>query len=174
MKRTTLFITLILAFALAMPAFAGGEFGKGNKIVSHRIFGVLEGTFKFVPFPNATSPYEVDSLGDTSGFIWSLGRASMFTFQRPDLDGNPGDVRDGLVKILITHRDTLQGEYVGTTVAGDEPDQLIGNVDFVITGGTGRFANASGTIHGTAYVLSLGFDVFEWPVVWVLKGTIEY
>ena len=134
---------------------------------------MLEGTFLFVPFPDAATPFEVDALGHTSGVVRGLGHANMFNFQRPALDGS-GDITNGLVKIVVTHRDVLQGQYVGTTVYGQEPDQLIGNADIVITGGTGRFANASGTIHMTAYATMLGFDVLEWPVTFVLEGTVEY
>ena len=173
MKRMVLSVSLVLVLVLSITAFAGSGHGKGEKTHPHRVAGLLEGSLLFVPFPGAVSPFEVDTLGDTSGFVWGLGRASMFTFHRPSPDGS-GEVMDGLVKIVITHRDTLEAQYVGTTVYGDEPDQLIGNADFVITGGTGRFANASGTIHATAYIMFMGFDVFEWPVVWVLKGMIEY
>ena len=140
MKRMALSVSLILV--LAMLAFAGGSNDKGENAVSHQIAGVLEGTFTFVPFPNATSPIIIDSLGDSSGVVKGLGRVNMFTFHRPtpDLSG----VMDGLVRIVTSSHDTIQGHYVGTAVWGQEPNQIIGNQDFVITGGTGRFTNASG------------------------------
>ncbi len=134
---------------------------------------MLEGTLTFVPFPNAVTPFDVDTLGDASGIVKDLGRTAMFTFHRPAPDGS-GGVKDGLVRIVAASGDTMRGQYVGTTVWGSEPNQLIGNVDFVVTGGTGRFANASGTIHATSYTTFLGFDVFEWPVTWVLEGTVSY
>ena len=174
MKKMMLLVSLILALALAMPAFAGASNGNGKNTSSHQIIGVLEGTDIFVPFPDSQSTMSVDSLSHGSGIVRSLGSTHIFTFHRPLPDGT--GVSDGLVKIVAANHDTLQGHYGGGTLfqEPEPPYQIIGNVDFVITGGTGRFANASGTIHATVYVTFLGFDVFEWPVTWVLEGTVEY
>jgi hypothetical protein len=174
MKRIALLFSLVLVLGLAIPAFVGESYGDRENTASHEITGVLEGTIKFVPFPNATSPMDVDALGHAEGVIKGLGRANMFTFHRPLPDGT--GVMDGLVKIVTASHDTLEAQYVGTaefdyTV---NPPQVIGHPDFEITGGTGRFANASGTIYATSYVTFLGFEVFEWPVIWILEGIVEY
>jgi hypothetical protein len=172
MKRMALSASLILALVLAMPAFTWASDGQGENTPPHQIAGVLEGTIAFVPFPNATSLFDVDALGEASGVVKGLGRTIMFTFHRPLPDGT--GVTNGRVRIVTASQDTIKAQYIGTTVWGKEPNQIIGNVDFVVTGGTGRFADASGTIHATAYVTFLGFDVFEWPVTWVLEGIVNY
>ena len=58
---------------------------------------------------------------------------------------------------------------------GTEPNQLHSIVDWVITGGTGRFENATGTIQADAYVTMPGDPyALEWSVTWILDGTVNY
>jgi hypothetical protein len=168
MKMIALSCSLFVAMAIS--AIAAPPDNKGTATAPHQINGVLEGTFTFVPF--GLGPFDVDTLGDVSGIVKGLGQTNMFTFHRPTPDG--GGVTNGLVRIVAANGDRIRCEYVGTTGPGTEPNQLIGRAEFVISGGTGRFANASGTIHAAAYVTFMGFTVFEWPVTWVLEGTISY
>ena len=168
MKRTALLCSLLLL--VAMSVITSSSNGSGQGSASHKINGILRGTLTFVPF--GPGLFEVDSLGDTSGKVSGLGRTNMFTFHRPTSDGV--GVTNGLVRIVAADGDIIRGQYVGTTVPGPEPNQLIGNAEFIISGGTGRFADASGTIEATAYVTFEGFGDFEWPVTWVLDGTITY
>lgn len=135
----------------------------------HDISGMLGGTLHFVPF--GTGIYDVNTLGVVAGQVKSLGLSNVFTFHQPT---SQGTVVNGHFWIVAANGDKIQGTYEGTTVPGPVPNQLIGRADWQINGGTGRFANASGTIHATAYVTVIGFDVFDWPVVWVLEGTINY
>jgi hypothetical protein len=172
-KRIILLVSLASALVPATLPFAGASYGKGQGITTHQVSGVLDGTLEFVPFPSAASPYDVDSLGHASGVVKGLGRTNIFTFHRPLPDGS-GDVVDGRFKIVAANHDTIQGQYVGTTVWGQEPDQLIGIKKLVITGGTGQYTNASGTIHATAYITFMGFGVYEWPGTWALEGMIYY
>ena len=135
-------------------------------------------TFVELPFTDVFPfPYDVGSLGVVSGPIKGLGNSNVFTFHHPAppaSETEPPTVKDGRFFIVAANGDKIQGAYEGITVPGEKPDQLIGKADWVITGGTGRFANASGTIHATAYVTMAGFDVYDWPVTWVLAGNITY
>ena len=85
--------------------------------------------------------------------------------------------------------DTIAGEMTLVAANGDEvyisytgvngpPDPvtwiLISDVDFVITGGSGRFEGATGGGDMTAFVLFEGLDDPEWPVSWVWEGSIGY
>lgn len=169
MKRMTLLVSMFLV--LAMLATMGSS-GNAAKKGVHEITGVLEGTYTFVPF--GTGYFDVDALGEGSGIMKGLGRSNIFTFHRPDADGS-GKVINGLVRMVAASGDIIRGYYEGYAVPGSEPDQLIGSSDFVITGGTGRFWNASGTIRSTAYV-TMDPDpmVLVWSVTWVLEGLISY
>jgi hypothetical protein len=66
-------------------------------------------------------------------------------------DPSTGLVTDGSFSLTTTNGDTVFGTYTGQAVPGDGADVHY-NDPGVITGGTGRFANASGSINtaGTA------------------------
>jgi len=171
MRRVALFVLLCLV--VATPAIAGAS--DSTNTAPHQIKGVLEGTATFVLLPTIPGPNgeAVDTLADVSGIVQGLGRTNLFSFHRP-YGPNLEHIEDGLVRIVAADGDVIRGHYVGNTAPGEEPNQQISTVDYVITGGTGRFANASGTIHVTVYITVLGLDVFEWPVTFVLEGTINY
>jgi hypothetical protein len=78
-------------------------------------------------------------------------------------------MEDGLLRIVAANGDIIRGQYTGDVVWGTP---IIGTATVDITGGTGRFASASGTMSLTAYVTMV--DGSEWPVTWVLEGTINY
>ncbi len=178
MKRRALSGSLLLAVAMSAPVLA--QQSNRTQIASHDISGALKGTLTFVPLPFTSAfpfPYDVGSLGVVSGRVKGLGDSNVFTFHHPAPPPSPTEpstVEDGRFFIVAANGDKIQGTYAGTTEPGTAPDQLIGRADWVITGGTGRFANATGTIHATAHVTFAGFGVFEWPVTWVLEGTISY
>jgi hypothetical protein len=176
MKKIALLISLIFVMALAIPAPASGSNHNRKNNASFQITGVLEGSLEFVLLPGAdpTDIYAVDEIGYASGVVKGLGFVHMFDFHRPDPDSEEGGLMDGHVTIVTSGNDIIKAIYSGGTTVFASEDQLVGNVDFEIIGGTGRFENASGTIHSTAYATFIGFDVWEWPVTWVLEGEIEY
>jgi hypothetical protein len=138
------------------------------------IKGTLEGELSFVELPFTDEfpyPYNVGAMGVAMGQIRGLGNSTIVTFHHPTTDGR---VIDGLARIVAANGDVIRCQYSGTTTPGQEPDQLIGSADLMVTGGTGRFENASGMIHVTGYVTVAGFDVWDWPVTWVLEGAISY
>ena len=171
MRKIVLFVLLCLV--VAMPAFAGAS--ESTKTTPHQINGVLDGMATFVLLPTIPGPKgeAVDTLAEVSGIVQGLGRTTLFSFHRP-YGPNLEFIEDGLVRIVAADGDVIRGHYVGNTAPGAEPNQQISTVDYVITGGTGRFANASGTIRATVYITVLGLDVFEWPVTFVLEGAVSY
>ena len=181
MKKIALFILLCLVVVLvAMSPIVPAQQSNRTQTASHDIKAVLEGTLTFVPLPFTSDfpfPFDVGTLSVASAQVKGLGNSNVFTFHHPGPPPSatePSVVLDGRFFIVAANGDKIQGTYEGTTEPGTKPDQLIGRAEWVITGGTGRFANASGTITATAYITVAGFDVFEWPVTWVLEGTIIY
>ena len=169
MKKTVLLGALFLVVAVLVMGSAQKD--KRTKTADHDINGELDGTYTFVMLPNGTTPYDVDTLGVASGQVKGLGQTSIFTIHRPTTEGT---VIDGHVWIVAANGDKIKGTFVGTTEWDSKLNKLVGKADWVIMGGTGRFANASGIISTTAFVTMLGFDVWEWPATWVLEGTISY
>lgn len=71
--------------------------------------------------------------------------------------------------------DEIYFEYGGTApFPGPGTTVIVAEVDFVITGGTGRFADASGGGHLTGYVNFEGFEDPSWAARWVWTGSIGY
>jgi hypothetical protein len=118
--------------------------------------------------------YPVRSLSDAVGNLTHLGASKIHAEHTPWPDAE-GTVTDGEFTIAAANGDKIWGVYEGTTEAPD-PTLLIGHAIFVITGGTGRFAYASGTFEATAFVTVLGPPELDaiWPVTWLLEGTVSY
>jgi len=55
---------------------------------------------------------------------------------------------------------------------GTEGSIIVADIDFEVTGGTGRFEGATGGGEMTAYIVFAGFGVPAWPARWVWEGTV--
>ena len=162
MRRAALLIVLLLAVAMPTTAVAQGR----TQTAPHEINATLEGSFTFVPF--GPGYFDVYNLGVTSGQVQGLGRTILFTFQQPKPDGSFSATHFFLV---AANGDKITGDYNDLS-GGPVGGEFIGRATFVITGGTGRFAHAAGTLDATFHTTVL--EAWEWPAVWELKGTIEY
>ncbi len=81
----------------------------------------------------------------------------------------------GELTLIAANGDKVYLDYAGVNGPPDPVTLiLVSEVDYVITGGTGRFADASGSGTMTAFVRFDGIDDPEWPVTWVWEGTISY
>jgi hypothetical protein len=166
---------------VAVLATAASRDSKRTETVPRDISGVMSGTMTFEfydwpPAPPELAPYSIPirSITEVAGTLTHLGAATMHTDQRPYLDPN-GTVTDGHFTITAANGDTISGTYEGTTEAPD-PVHRIGHAIFVISGGTGRFAYATGTIKATGFLtiaVPLDIGVFE-PLTYVLEGTVSY
>jgi hypothetical protein len=86
-------------------------------------------------------------------------------------------IAGGNMKLIAANGDEVWMTYSGFApypVIG-VPGTIIVDVDFTIVGGTGRFADASGTGEMTAHVefpgeLTLG----PWPATWSWKAKIKH
>jgi len=107
-----------------------------------------------------------------SGNASHLGLVSMTTLHcTPKGDTIAG----GVGTFVAANGDEVYYEYGGTApFPGPGVTVIVAEVEFVITGGTGRFANASGSGHMTAYVQFEGFEDPAWAAAWVWSGTISY
>ncbi len=181
MRRFALYALLGLAAMVLAVTSASDVKAAGPALHQIQISGVLPGTITFVllPFSDIQDPYyQVGSLAVVLGQLKSLGNSNVFTFHRPVPAASatePPTFSDGRFFIVAANGDRINGAYEGTIMPGTEPDQLIGSAEWVIAGGTGRFENATGTIHAKAHV-TVPADPYalEWPVTWVLEGTVNH
>jgi hypothetical protein len=164
MKRTALVCAFFLALGIAALAVAPDS--GGAKSVPRLVSGVMDGRFVF------EGPWEGPwtTTGDVTGTLRHLGLAKLHTQHTATADGT---LSDGTFTIVAANGDTLSGSYEAS--GGWISDyEVQGNAQFVIAGGTGRFAGASGT-------LTAGFlETFDDPsfasarVTWALVGTVQY
>jgi hypothetical protein len=92
---------------------------------------------------------------------------------RMDVDMSTGAVEfeygDGQMMVLAANGDELRGTYTDGTGELMADGNVAWSDAFTLTGGTGRFAGASGSGHDTGTTHS----VTGWTL-WAMKGTITY
>ena len=125
---------LIAAGALAASATAA------DRIHPIRVRGHDTGTFSLEPGPSPTIFLSTDV---SSGVASHLGRYDFVAHEVFDAANN---VVTQATFTITTKHGTLYGNYTATTAAGATPNIVTYHAPGFITGGTGRYAGATGTI----------------------------
>ncbi|MCU0234091.1 MAG: hypothetical protein MUE90_08705 [Thermoanaerobaculales bacterium] len=110
------------------------------------------------------------TLGDTEGRISHLGRVTLTTAHCSTLDGSAAVA--GEATFTAANGDQLRATFTAVTVA--PPPLIVQEADFVIVGGTGRFEDATGWLHGVVYVTFEGFEDPSWPIEFAIAGAVAY
>ena len=74
---------------------------------------------------------------------------------------------------VAANGDELYFNYITPTVAFG-PETIVMEGPFFITGGTGRFAGATGEVLGTIYITNEGMADPDWPLEMVFNGFLVY
>jgi hypothetical protein len=81
----------------------------------------------------------------------------------------------GSLVLTAADGDEVHGTYTGgSTAPGQIGEPIHVAAAIVISGGTGRFLNASGEASMTATITFEGFDRLTWPGTWEWSGSISY
>ncbi len=138
-------------------------------------YGELSGEAVFLFNGVFTGPgmYPVETHSTGSGELTHLGLSLMTSTHCPTVTGETVGAK---ATITTANGDQLTAEYFVST---SNPFESIGNIaiqegKMKITGGTGRFLNASGELKMTVSITFQGWADFSWPVQSVLVGTITY
>jgi hypothetical protein len=163
MRKTALLIVLGLALAVATLAAAPDhERAKG---VPRFVSGEMGGAFTF---ENWGTP-EALTNGDATGTLRHVGLARLYTQHEPNDDGT---LRHGTFKIVDVNGDYLWGTYEGAGYWDANGYQVQADAEFAVSGGTGRFSHAKGTLKA---VFVETFDqYYNCTVTWALEGTVTY
>jgi hypothetical protein len=124
-----LLIALALALSLAGPAAAGE---------SVPFKGTLEGVATVTPL----SPTSVSVRIEGAGFAAHLGR---YTVEVPHLVNPQTRIASGSYVFTAANGDTLTATFTGQATPTATPGVLTIEETATITGGTGRFSDATGT-----------------------------
>ena len=129
-----LVIVLVAAGALAASAAASG------RMHPIEVRGHDTGTFSLAPGP---APGIYLSTDVSSGVATHLGRYDFVAHEVFDAANN---VVTQATFTITTRRGTLSGSYTATTGTGATPNIVTYHAPGSITGGTGRYSGATGTI----------------------------
>jgi hypothetical protein len=164
-------IFILLVSALVLLAFTATA---SAAPVERPFKGYLTGQVWFTPDPASPSPTGLWSDSSGCGDVSHLG-ATLMTGRHPTPTGD--QITDGHETLVAANGDKLSITYSGYApfpVIG-VPSTIVAVTQFDITGGTGRFAHASGGGEMTGYVQFPGqLTLGPWPVTWVWSGVIKF
>jgi hypothetical protein len=164
--------TAVVGASQPASAPAAVQAAKEPAAVPRDVSGTLHGRFDFTRLWG-TEWWEFYSDSRATGTLSHLGLTQVSTTHVPNLE--TGALEQGTFKIVAANGDEIRGTYDGAaTYDALRADLVHGAATFVITGGTGRFAGASGTIAAT-FLETL--DDPTWAsakVAWTLAGTVNY
>ena len=140
----------IAAFALATVTAACGEIANPVQ-PSASGSGLSLRAASEVPFNGRLDGvYTLTFLGPTSLFVSGEGTGNgtmlgRFTFEYDELVNLSTGTGDGSYELTAANGDTITADWSGYGLPTDDPNVLLVVENATITGGTGRFANASGS-----------------------------
>lgn len=145
---------------------------RAEQSVARDVSGTLDGRFDFTRLWG-TEWWEFYSDSEATGTVTHLGLATLRTTHIPD--PNTLALTQGVFTLVAANGDEVHGTYEGAAAYDPERTDVVhGTATFVVSGGTGRFAGATGSI--TATFLET-FDDPTWASAkgtWTLAGTIKY
>lgn len=161
---------LLLALAAAVVTIPVTAVSAGANPGSRPFKGSMGGAVTFVV--DTGCPLGLRSDTAASGTASHLGR---FTYEGSHCSGF---TFAGQQTMVAANGDELFADYesFGPPVM---PPSEVGTVydvptAFTITGGTGRFADATGGGYMTAHITFMGFGAPVWPITFEWQGTIGY
>ena len=155
----------LLLLASAAPAGASAE---------RPLKGCVSGQVLFTPDEASPSPADLWTDSAAIGRVTHMGCTTM-TSRHPTPVTDV--IADGELTLVAASGAKLYATYGGIApfpVIG-VPSTIVADTHFTITGGTGRFANATGGGDLTGYVAFPGeLDLGPWPAYWTVQATIRY
>lgn len=130
MRTTKIAAAALAALALAGPVSAGEQ-------VPFK--GTLAGTATITPLGGPMVAVEIDA----SGTATYLGR---FTLEAPHVVNQATLTAVGTYLLTAANGDTITADLAGTARMVEPPNVIAINETATVTGGTGRFAGATGSI----------------------------
>jgi len=168
MRRFVVFLVVLGLVFVAWSATASAA-GKARPFQGYAV-GQCTFTFGTPEDPNDSpwGPYGMWTNTEVAGDVSHLG-ASVLTGRHPTPEAT--DIGDGNMKLVAANGDEVWMTYTGSAPPpSPETGMIVVSIDYTISGGTGRFAGASGGGQMTAHVQALGFEVFAWPATFTWRG----
>jgi hypothetical protein len=165
--RALLILISVLAVAVVAPQFAAAKAGGTDRPLQTRGFGTATVDASTVPF---------QATNEGTAQISHLGRTT-YSSDYEIVPGAPGtfSIAGGTTEFVAANGDRLFADFTGSVQVTD-PGSTDGTLDFVITGGTGRFEDASGSFTGTVSTVNTSVvgPIVTQDQTTALRGTISY
>ncbi len=161
-------VSCVLLLVVVMWAVGGAQ---GVTTVPRDVRAVVNGTFTF----EWTGPGDWDYLtnGEAAGSVQHFGLSRLYTTHTPDFF--TGALLDGSFSLVAANGDEISGIYDGLAWPTSETGlDYAGSATFVITGGTGRFSHATGTLDVTFTETFEDYSYALAHTTWKLAGTFYY
>jgi hypothetical protein len=122
-------------------------------------------------------PTFFNTVNITPGAVSSTGTSNISTFTSTQSHcistQPPTPLSDGQFTYTFEGGDTIFGTYTGNVVNSTTPGTFTATENLVITGGTGRFVNATGTIDSNgSLVFANGFGTFQGTLTGGITATM--
>ena len=180
-------LSTLAVFGLSLVLFGGAALGQASP--DRPIKGTLSGTT--ISTLAVTDPALVAQFcepgttalaqSEASGKLSHLGHTTTVDFSHCFVEVQPpvitadglilADIVDGQVTFVAANGDSLGGTYSGTAIFLFEDQSLRVLATLTLTGGTGRFSDASGTLDMNVLILEGGLEA---TVFIELDGRISY
>lgn len=154
MRNRYLILSVVVAtlFACSSDSMSTDDMNKPGGVRATPInikINKVEGTYNFNPVEDCQA-VTLTATGD--GIVSHLGPSSLIEQWCFDGNiGNLGNVGDRTITITAANGDLLEGTHTSVSYdPGIDPSVFV--EEFMITGGTGRFSNASGTFTETVVI----------------------
>ena len=140
--------------------------------ITRKVEGTVNGRFDFTQ-TWGSEWWQFYSDSDATGTLSHLGLSRVHTRHIPNF--TTFTLEQGEFTIVAANGDEIHGTYGGSVVPDPDNAEVVhGTATFVVSGGTGRFTGATGTIMVT---LLETLDDPSWAsakVAWTLTGIVKY
>lgn len=160
-------LVLWMALALLLIAIPAA----GAKSNARPFKGSMSGSITFEADLGCINPPLMRTDSQATGNVSHMGRSTMTSSH---CTPSAGEIEGGEMTLTAANGDQVFMDYMGTAQPPDEDGIIVVDVEFVITGGDGRFDGATGGGDMTGFIVFEGIDDPEWPASWVWQGTIGY
>jgi hypothetical protein len=154
----------MLILAMAAPVGAQAEEGVPFTGATHG-FGMVQ--------PDETCPIDLRSVVSTSGFVSDIGLVELDWY---NCTPEGADV-EGIEMTFVTENgDQVFATYEAHDAPAVTEDPMLMEItyDFEIVGGTGQYEGATGGGRIDATMAWPGFEINNWPGMFLIDGTISY
>lgn len=135
--------------------------------------GTVSGLVQFLPAGDCADLIGLaTTVENARGVASHLGRTTMSSRHCTPMGDNFGP---GEMTLVAANGDELYMTYTGSApYPAPGTEVIVGTSTNMITGGTGRFEGATGTLEMTIEIQFEGLDDPSWPATWTMTGMIKY